>query len=56
MEDIKKLEVKNWKEVAKDRRTVRDLAKTHKVPKDDDDDDGGGGGGEYFPFFHCNNG
>jgi len=33
MEDIKKLEVKNWKETAKDRRTWRDLAekvKTHK--------------------------
>jgi len=34
MEDLKKLEVKNWKETAKDRRTWRDLAekaKTHKV-------------------------
>jgi len=33
MEDLKKLKVKNWKEVAKDRRTWRDLAekvKTHK--------------------------
>jgi hypothetical protein len=33
MEDLKKLKVKNWKEVAKDRRTCRDLAekaKTHK--------------------------
>ena len=33
MEDLKKLEVKNWKEIAKDRRTWRDLAekpKTHK--------------------------
>ena len=33
MEDFKKLEVKNWKETAKDRRTWRDLAekgKTHK--------------------------
>jgi hypothetical protein len=33
MEDLKKLIVKNWKEVAKDRRTWRDLfekAKTHK--------------------------
>jgi hypothetical protein len=33
MEDRKKLKVKNWKETAKDRRTMRDLtekAKTHK--------------------------
>ena len=33
MEDLKKLEVKNWKETAKDRRSWRDLAekaKTHK--------------------------
>ena len=33
MEDLKKLKVKNWKEIAKDRRTWRDLAektKTHK--------------------------
>jgi hypothetical protein len=33
MEDLKKLKVKNWKEVAKDGRTWRDLAekaKTHK--------------------------
>ena len=33
MEDLRKLEVKNWKETAKDRRTWRDLAekgKTHK--------------------------
>ena len=33
MEDLKKLQVKNWKETAKDRRTWRDLAekaKTHK--------------------------
>jgi hypothetical protein len=33
MEDFKKLKVKNWKEIAKDRRTWRDLAekaKTHK--------------------------
>jgi hypothetical protein len=33
MEDLKKLKLKNWKEVAKDRRTWRDLAeevKTHK--------------------------
>jgi hypothetical protein len=33
MEDLKKLEFENWKEIAKDRRTWRDLAekaKTHK--------------------------
>jgi len=33
MEDLKKLKVKNWKETAKDSRTLRDLsekAKTHK--------------------------
>jgi hypothetical protein len=33
MEDLKKLKVKNWKEIAKDKRTWRDLAekaKTHK--------------------------
>jgi len=33
MEDLKRLKVKNWKEIAKDRRTGRDLAekaKTHK--------------------------
>jgi hypothetical protein len=33
MEDLKKLKVKNWKEVDNDRRTWRDLAekaKTHK--------------------------
>jgi len=33
MEDLRKLKVKNWKDVAKDRRTGRDLAekaKTHK--------------------------
>jgi hypothetical protein len=33
MEDLKKLEVKNWKEAANDRRSCRDLtekAKTHK--------------------------
>jgi hypothetical protein len=32
-EDLKKLKVKNWKEIAKDRRTWRDLAvkaKPHK--------------------------
>jgi uncharacterized coiled-coil protein SlyX len=34
MVDLKKLKVKNWKEIAKDRRTLRDLtekAKTHKA-------------------------
>jgi uncharacterized coiled-coil protein SlyX len=33
VEDLKKLKVKNWKETAKDRRTLRELtekAKTHK--------------------------
>jgi hypothetical protein len=33
MEDLKKLEIKNWKETAKDRKAWRDLAektKTHK--------------------------
>ena len=33
MEDLKKMKVKNWKEMAKDRRTARDLtekAKPHK--------------------------
>ena len=33
MEDLKNPKVKNWKEIAKDRRTWRDLAekaKTHK--------------------------
>jgi hypothetical protein len=33
MEDLKKLKVKNWKEIARDRRTWRDLAeraRTHK--------------------------
>ena len=33
MEDVKKLKIKNWKETAKNRRTLRDLAekaKTHK--------------------------
>ena len=33
MEDLKKLKVKNWKEIDKDRRTWRDLAeraKTHE--------------------------
>jgi len=40
MEDLKKLEVKNWKETAKDRRTGRDLAEKAKrvvVPNGDDD-------------------
>jgi hypothetical protein len=41
MEDLKKLNIKNWKETARD-RTWRDLAvkaKTHSVlvPNDDDD-------------------
>jgi hypothetical protein len=31
MEDLKKLEVKNWEEVAKDRRTWRDLAEKAKT-------------------------
>jgi len=33
MEDLKKLKVRNWKEIAKDRRTGREFAekaKTHK--------------------------
>jgi len=30
MEDLKELKVKNWKEIAKDRRTGRDLAKKAK--------------------------
>jgi len=44
MEDLKKLKVKNWKEIAKDRRTWRDLAEKSRnsqrviVPNDDDDD------------------
>jgi hypothetical protein len=43
MEDLKKLKIKNWKETAKDRKTLRDLAekaKTHRVvvPNDDGDD------------------
>ena len=33
MEDLKKLKVKNWKEVAKDRRTWRDLAEKTKTRK-----------------------
>jgi hypothetical protein len=45
MEDLKKLEVKNWKETAKDRRTWSNLAEKVKTCKgllcqnDDDDDD-----------------
>ena len=45
MEDLKNQKVKNWKEIAKDRRTLRDLAEKAKkpqrvvVPNDDDDDD-----------------
>jgi len=34
MEDLKKLKVKNWKEVAKDRRTWRDLAEKAKPHKE----------------------
>jgi hypothetical protein len=33
MEDLKKLKVKNWKETAKDRRTLRDLAEKAKIHK-----------------------
>ena len=33
MEDLKKLKVKNWKEVAKDRRTWRDLAEKAETNK-----------------------
>jgi hypothetical protein len=33
MEDLKKLNVKNWKETAKDRRTWRDLAEKAKIHK-----------------------
>jgi uncharacterized coiled-coil protein SlyX len=33
MEDLKKLEVKNWKETAKDRRTWRDLAEKAENPQ-----------------------
>jgi len=32
-EDLKKLNVKNWKEIAKNRRTGRDLAKRAKTYK-----------------------
>jgi hypothetical protein len=34
MEDLKKLIVRNWKEAAKDRRTLRDLAKKAKTHKE----------------------
>jgi len=33
MEDIKKLKFRNWKEIAKDRRTSRDLAEEAKTYK-----------------------
>ena len=33
MEDLKKLKVKNWKEIAKDRRTWKDLAEKAKTRK-----------------------
>jgi hypothetical protein len=33
MEYLKKLKVKNWKEIAKDRRTWRDLAEKAKTPQ-----------------------
>jgi len=33
MEDLKTLKVKNWKEIAKDRRTWRDLAEKAKTDK-----------------------
>jgi hypothetical protein len=33
MEDIKKLEVKNWKETAKESRTKRDMAEKAKIHK-----------------------
>jgi uncharacterized coiled-coil protein SlyX len=33
MEDLKKLKVKNWKEIAKDRRTWRDLTEKEKTHK-----------------------
>jgi len=34
MGDLKKLKVKNWKEIAKDRRTWTDLAKKAKTHKE----------------------
>ena len=33
MEDLKKLKVKNWKKIAKDRRNWRDLAEKAKTTK-----------------------
>jgi len=33
MEDLKDLKVKNWKEIAKDRRNGRDLAQKEKTNK-----------------------
>jgi len=33
MEDLKKLKVKNWKEIAKDRRTWKDFAEKAKTRK-----------------------
>jgi hypothetical protein len=33
MEDLKKLKVKNWEKIAKDRRTWRDLAEKAKTQK-----------------------
>jgi len=33
MDDLKKLKVKNWKEIAKDRRTWKDLAERAKPHK-----------------------
>jgi hypothetical protein len=33
MEDLKKVKEKNWKEIAKDRRTWRDLTEKAKTPK-----------------------
>jgi len=33
MEDLKKLKVKNWNEIEKDRRTWRDLAERAKTQK-----------------------
>jgi hypothetical protein len=33
MEDLKKLNIKNWKETAEDRRTWRDLAEKAKTRK-----------------------
>jgi hypothetical protein len=33
MEDLKKLKIKNWNKIAKDRRTWRDLAEKAKNPQ-----------------------